>query len=829
MAALISDIRHGWRVLRGNPGFTAVAVLTLALGLGANTTIFCLLYSVVLRPLPYPQAGRLMSVYLTVSGNRGVEKIPWSYPKFEDFRRLNRSFESLAAYTPANFNLTGDGDPERASGELVSPTYFPMLGIHAAAGRLFLPSEDDAASAPNVVVISDGLWRRRYGADRGMLGRTIRLNQLPVTVVGILGPGVKGESSTADIWAPIVAAPLLMQNPSRLTGRMSHWHQVLGRLRPGTTLEQARADVEQTVKRMEEAQSSARPGMGLSQWGAGAERLADAKVDSGIRYSLIVLFAAIGFVLLIACVNLANLLLSRAVARQKDVAVRLSLGATRAALIRQFLIESVLLALLGGLAGLLVAAWGLELLRFLQPEAAGRFWSGYVRAVDADSLKIQGPVVAFNLLLSLITGLLFGLWPAFRSTRCETSQALKGTGEAAASPRGVWRRFNTRGVLVSAQMALALVLLAGAGLTIRSFARLLATDLGVHTDRILTFRIDLPRREYNGPATRTFYRDLTARLAALPGVEAAAVTDALPVRGQANVTPMKVDGQADMKTAAVHQVGFDFFRSMGVPLIRGRLLSEQDNERSRHVALINQSAARRLFGGQDPLGRRVELWIGGFTKGDERPEIVGIVGDVKFDKVEEPVGTDIYLSYLQSVDATSYVVMRSVADPEGLTAAARAEVNKLDAALPIYDVKTMERHVADATSRARFSTVLLGVFAALALALAAIGVYGVISYSVAARTREIGIRIALGATRANVLRMVLGDGFVLCLAALAAGVPAAFASTRVLASLLYQVKPGDLTTFLAVSTVLAGVALLATFVPARRACAIDPANALRTE
>jgi predicted permease len=823
MERLVRDVTYALRLMRRSPGFTLVAVLTLALGIGANTAIFTVLYNVVLRPLPYPQPDRLMKLYLLVSSDqRGARMIGFSTPKFEEVRRLSATFEALSAYALRELNLTGAGDPERVTGEFVSAAYFPMLGIRATLGRGFLAEEDQVSGTPQVALLSDGLWRRRFGAGPGVIGKTIRLNDVPVTVVGVAPAWFRGESDRAELWLPLAAAPAILHGPTMLTSRRTHWHEVMGRLKDGMTPEQAAQEVRAIMRRMEELI----PSGPRDAWDAGAMPLAETKVAADMRTALVILYAAVAFVLLIACVNLANLLLGRAVARSREVAIRLALGAGRISLVRQFLTETLLLALLGGVAGLLLAVWGMDLLALLRPEGDAGFWPSYMRQIDADALRVSGPVVLFNVLLSLATGVLFGLAPALRASRADVNHALKGSlGGWRPGPRGL-RRFDSRRALAAAQMALVLMLLAGAGLMVRSFARLMARPLGIQPDHVLTFRLALPGTRYSTAAARSFFERFLSREGAQPGVESVALSQGLPVKERGTVTGAQIDGRAEIHYVGYHRVHPDFFKVLRISLVAGRFFTNRDTEGSPPVAIVNESAGRDLFGGASPLGHRIAAF-----DLSVQAEIVGVVADVHFEKQKPqlPLGADVFVCLLQHRPNWVDVAVRTTGDPLRLTPAIRKLVAELDPALPVYEVASMEQHVAGARSHARFSTVLLASFAALALLLATVGVYGVFSYSVAARTRELGVRIALGARGSDVLRLVMREGLGVCLAGLALGLPAAWAATRTLASQLHGLSPHDALTYTSASLLLVAVGLLACYLPAHRATRIDPMEALRCE
>jgi putative ABC transport system permease protein len=813
---MLRDLRFAVRSLRKSPAFTAVAVATLALGIGANTTIFSLINGILLRPLPYHDPDKLVTVDLM----SGTSQFPWSYPMFDDLRRDQRSFESVAGFSTLSGNLTGIDNPLRLHVELVSASYFPMLGIEPVVGRVFRPEEDREASAHPLALLSFNLWRRQFAGDPGVIGRAIHLNQLPYTVVGVMPPGFHGQSEDIDVWIPITMAPAYSDIPQRLTMKWNFWIRAYARLKPGVSLPVASAQMGPLAKAIDLAHPH--PSQ-MPPWQVHTSSLAESKIDPALRKSLIVMFAAVGFVLLIACVNVANLLLSRAVSRKKEVAMRLALGASREALLRQFLTESVLLGLVGGLAGFFVAAYGIDLVTALRPEAAG-FWGH--RAIRAESVQLDGAVFGFNVAISILAGLVFGILPALQASRLDLSQTLKNVSGGWSARWSSLRRPNSRSVLITGEMALALVLLAGAGLMIESFARLLKTRIGAATDHILTASVDLPRRQYPAEAAIRFQQQLLARLAAAPGVQTMSISNSLPARGLNEVNMLRTKNDKGWAAVGVHAISPGYSAAFGIPLLRGRLLTDRDRIGAPQVLLLGASAAWHLFPGEDPIGKHVELQS--WEDGHWDTEVVGIVGDVRYDGIEHPAGDDVYVSYWQLPEGGDLVV-RVAGDPMSLAPFVRSTIHALDKDLPVYGVESMDQQLSDATSRLRFSAVLLGVFAALALALAAIGMYGVVAYSVAARTREIGIRLALGANREDVFRLVVGDGLLLCLAGLLIGIPSALAATRVLSSFLYDTKPGDPVAFAVVSLVLIVVALIAAYVPARRAMEVDPMVALRYE
>ena len=817
---MVRNIRYALRMFTKNPGFTAVAVLTLALGIGANTAIFSLVNSLLLQPLPYKDPDRLVALDLV---NR-ADVFPWSYPMFDELRRDQRIFESVAGFFDYEVNLTGIYQPERVRAELVSASFFPLLGVDAKLGRVFRPEEDREPDAHPVALVSYNLWREKFAGDPGLIGRTVRLNRFPYTVIGVMPRGFRGQSDDIDVWAPVTMAPSLFQIPSRLVNTGNFWLRCIARLNPGVSVVQARAQMQALSREVDKR--SSHPGH-VGEWRVQATSLAQAKSDPAFRKSLLIMFAAVGFVLLIACVNVANLLLGRAMSRQKEVAVRLAVGASRRALIGQFLNESLVLGLTGGLVGFFLAVYAIDLAIVLHPEASEGFWAHYARAISTESVRIDARVVGFNVAIAIATSLLFGLLPALQASKLDLNQALKNiTGLWSRGFHGL-RGLNPRSGLIVAEMALAVVLLAGAGLMIESFARLMTVRLGAATDHILTAAIDLPRTQYPETSHVRFDEQLIDRISAVPGVQAAAIYNALPARGQFDITGLNLGAEnGPPAVVGVHSVSADYFRVFRIPFRGGRNLSDRDRAGAQKVLLVNETAARRLWPGQNPIGKHV--WLKVWDTGQQEAEVIGVVGDVRYESLEKPADNDVYVSFRQYPE-TANVAVRTAGDPMAMALILTRVVHALDKDLPVYGVKTMDQQVADATSRMRFSTVLLVTFAAVALLLAGIGLYGVVAFSVAARTREIGIRIALGARRQEVMRLVVGDGLILCGAGVALGLPLAFGATRVLTSFLYATQPGDPIAFGAISVLLAAVAALASYIPARRATKVDPLVALKYE
>jgi len=823
METVLQDLRYAVRTFRRQRAFTAIAVLTLAVGIGANTAIYSVVDATLLRTLPFKEPDRLMRVSLTAPGMHGGpprSDMVWSYPKYEAFRDNQQVFEITAIYRSGTFNLTGTDEPERLQGEIVSASYFPVLGINGDVGRTFAPEEDVTPEKDLVVVLSHSLWQRRFGGDRAIIGKPIGLDLKSYTVVGVLPAGFQGLTGPADIWLPVH-----MFGAEELGQRWSHsWNQV-ARLKPGVSVEQAKNAMAALGARVEDAH----PDSLGRRMGSNARTLAEARIDPALRKSVLVLFGAVSFVLLIACVNIANLLLARGSTRQREVAIRLAVGASRGRLVRQLLTESLLLSLLGAVASLAFAWWGVYALSAIQPAsggALGRQISG-LTLLGLNSIRLDSSALLFTFAIALATGVLFGIVPALQNSRAGVTDALKTSGSLAGRLSG-FRILTGKSVLVVTEVALAVVLLVAAGLMIKSFGRLITTRTGVDPDNVLTLRINLPQATSD---QAVFFSQLEHRIASLPGVISSGMSNCHALAGGCNGTLIWFRDRPPVPrgsepTVGVHWASPDYIKTMKIPLLRGRWFTESDRRGATKVVVINDAAARRFWPGEDPIGKPIGVGQGGFG---DRAEIIGIVGDVRYGQMDEPPQPDVYINHLQSPRSSLIVYARMAGNPLALTQAVRREVLALNKDLPVYNVLTMRERIANATARARFSAILLGVFGAIALILAAVGIYGVMSYLVTQRTREVGIRMALGARSADVLLLVVRRGAALTLAGIVIGVAGALAVTRVLSTLLYEVKPGDPATYVVISLVLASVALMASYIPARRASWVEPSRALRAE
>ena len=817
MDPLLQDIRYGVRVLLKNRSFTAVAVFALALGIGANSAIFSVVNSVVLRPLPYKDSDRLVTIYSSLL-QPGLEKIVVSAPELADFREQNNSLDEVAAYDFQGVNVTGGDEPERIRAALLSPNLLPLLGVDPLIGRGFSAVEDQPGHS-QVAVLSYSLWQRRFAGDPNVIGRSIAVDGKSLEILGVMRGEFHFPDADTELFLPLTISPELLTEDNR----GSHYLSVIARLRPGVSIERAQADVNAIAQRMSvEHASTYRSG-----YGAHVIAMRD-DIVSDVRQTLFILLGAVGFVLLIACANVANLLLARGAARQKEVAVRTALGATRLRLVRQFLTESAILAIVGGGLGLLLALWGVEFLVALSPASIPRI----------NEISLDARVVAVTIGVSLLTGLLFGLAPAVQFSKPDLNETLKDAGRSSTDGR---HRQRLRGLLVISELALSIVLLAGAGLMIKSFIKVQGANPGFNTQSLLTMRLSLPRSKYSEFTHQTrFFQDLIERIQSQPGVQSAAAINALPLSGSTADRSFKIEG----RTPAPGEAGPDeelrfisagYFSTMGMPLFRGRDFTERDNSGAQRVAIVNQALADRYWSGDDALGKRIAY----SGLGEGRPnwcEIVGVVGNVKHIGPDIPAKPEVYLPYLQPLFSTTtstigpmYLVIRSATPPANLTPAIRGAIASIDANQPVSNVKTMSERLDAALAQRRFNMLLLGIFAGVALLLASIGIYGVMSFAVTQRTRELGIRMALGASALNLLRLILGQGMALALVGVIGGLSASFVLTSLINSLLYEVSATDPLTFFAVSVILIAVAMGACFIPARRAMKVDPMVALRHE
>jgi predicted permease len=814
------DLRFGARMLLKHKGFTAVAVLTLGLGIGANTAIFSLIDAVLLKLLPVKDPAQLVALVNPVRAGESNSAFgpAFSYPLFQDLRERNQVFEDILAYDGVVLNLSGSGQAERVTGQLVSGNFFSVLGVQPLFGRAFSDNDNKLPGAHPVTILSHNCWQQRFAGNPGVVGETVHLNGYPFTVVGIAPPGFFGVEvgATPEVWVPMMMQPQVSGLADRLQKRNNFWVKLMARLKPGISEQQAQAATDALCQQI----NTEAPGLN--------PRLRDFLLDqhvqlrpasqglSGLRHQfkqpLLILMSVVGLVLLIACANLANLLLARATARQKEIAVRLALGASRARLVSQLLTESLLLSLLGGLFGLLFAFWVTNfLLSFL------------LQAHFTLELQPDLRVLGFNLGVAILTGILFGLAPALQATRPNLIEALKN--EIPTLTGG--SRFELRKLLVVSQVALSLLLLIGAGLSVRTLQNLNGIDLGFRADKVLLLSTNPGLSGYNPEQVKRFYAQLLERVNTLPGVQSASVAD-MPLMGGAWIDGISIEGyQADGKDMSVSAKNVEpkFFETMGIPLLKGRDFNAQDRADAPKVAVINETLARDFFGNDNPLGRRI-----GIGEKPER-EIIGVIKDTKYIDLKKQAPRTVYVPIAQttiwSTERTLHV--RTAGEPTNLIAAIRHEVETLDKNLPIYNVRTFTELVAQSIYQERLIATLSSFFGLLALLLASLGLYGVMAYSVTRRTREIGIRLALGAQTSDVLKLVVRQGMTLALIGIGLGIAAAWALTRVLSNLLYGISATDPLTFVSLSMLLAGVALLACYLPARRATKVDLMSALRHE
>ena len=804
MTMLPNDLRYAVRTLRKAPVFTAAAFLTLALGIGANTAIFSVVNAVILRPLPFAQPDRLVQV-AEKNDKLNLQFFGASVLNYLSWKEQTRTLD-LAVIGFASFNLTGRGDPEQYTGYTVSPSLLPVLGIQPVIGRGFREGEDKPGSPP-VAMLSEGLWKRRFGADPAIVGQDVAMNGAHYTVVGI-APAALTVLTPGDVWVPQII------DPGR-EARLNHLVQVVGRLKPGVTMQQAQNEMITIVTRV------ARQFPEIKDWGVQLRLVYQWLVPGDLRTALAVLLAAVGLVMLIACANVANLLLSRAASRQKEMAVRSALGAGRGRLLRQLLTESVALAALGGAGGLAAASFAVGIINTSLP-------AGLLPVPD---ISIDGPVLLFALAITLATGLVFGLAPAWHSARTDLNTVIKQGGRSSSGGARPW----VRNGLVAGQLALATMLLIGAGLLIESLMHLQQVRLGFRADGLLTFQLSLPQAKYAGPATNwAFYRELLASLETLPGVKGAAISSGIPFgNGNTTRTPTAAVGKSVLPVGTAIAVGWrsvspGYFRALEIPLVRGRYFTDQDDPSApavaSSVAIVSQTMASNFWGSDDPLGRTIRVVGSG-----REFQVVGVVGDAHNANLNQDPLPAMYFPAAVRLFPLTDVVVRTAGAPEGQLAGVRKKVHDLDPELAVSTVRTMEQWVAASTAQPRLNAVLLAIFASVALLIAAIGIYGVLSYSVSQRTREIGLRMAMGAQRSVVTRMVVREGMLVALAGIAAGVAGALAVSRALAVLLFGVQARDPATFAAVTAALAVVALAACYVPARRAAGVDPIVALRDE
>ena len=821
MTTLWQDIRYGIRMLLKNPGVTFVVVLALALGIGANTAIFSVVNAVLLRPLPFEEPDRLVFLNET---SKTMEEISVSYPNFTDWRNQNKSFEKIGVYNRASYNLTGSGEAERIITAQVSADLFAALRVQAGSGRLFTNDEDKPGAEP-VVVLSYGLWQRRFGGQLGILNQPITLNGKSYTVIGIMPPD-RQFPMRAEMWVPV--GPLSSQESWTQRGNHPGLYGV-ARLKPGVTLAAARADMDMIGANLEKQYNDSNAGNGI-----GVRPLLEIFI-SDIRRPLWVLFAAVGFVLLIACANIANLLLARATARQREMAIRSAMGAGRWRIVRQLLTESVLLGLIGGALGLFLGRWGIELILYMSPDAIPR----------SKEIGLDWRVMAFTIGLSCVTGILFGLVPALQAGIVDVHETLKETG------RGTSRRHWLRSSLVVVEVGTTLVLLIGAGLMIRSFYRLQKVNPGFSYEHLTSFSVSLPEKKYKTSDQQSdFYKRLLENMRALPGVEATAAASGLPLGNNGWQTSFVIDGRPEPPASQTPLmeaclVTPDYFTAMNIPLQRGRYFNDRDDrsflagkdlsgltENQKEMAgvnsiIIDEEFAKRYWPNEEAVGKRIKMG------GKEHPvflTVQGVVGRVKMDGLsQDSHRVQGYFPFLQLPSSDMTVIVKGAGDPNQTIGSIRQQIKQIDPDQPIYSIKTMDEIRSESIAGERLNLTLLSLFAAIALVLAVVGIYGVMSYSVTQRTHEIGIRMAIGAQPRDVFKMIMGHGMLLAIVGVVLGLIGAFGLTRLMASMLFGVEPTDPSTFASIAVLLTSVALVACYIPGRRATKVDPVVSLRYE
>ena len=808
MSAFLHDLRHGARLLLRTPGFTLVAVAALAIGIGATTAIFSVIHTLLIEPLPYKDADRLAIVWEhNIPRDRKNNVV--SPGNFIHWREIQQSFEDMAAISGSvglsfKVTITGAGEPEEVPVQLVSASLFPMLGVNPTHGRVFTSEEDKPGS--RVAVISDRLWKRKFNGDVSLLNRTVTINGEPNAVLGIMPPGFSYLDKTVDVWVPIGFSA------QHRTPR-GRWMNVAARLKPGVTFDEAQQD----MTRVHASLTRMFPDFNTG-WTARVVPLRE-ELTGKVRPALLILAAAVGFVLLIACANVANLLLSRATARQRELAVRAALGAGRGRIVRQLFAESLVLAGAGGVGGLLLAWWALNVLRVVAAEKLP------IQRLEA--VGVDGWMLAFTCVASVVSGVLFGIVPALTASGSALTDALKDGGRGGSHARGN----RMRAGLVVTEIALALVLLVGAGLLVRSFMRVLNTNPGFEPERTITMDVSLPSSRYREPAGRVdFYKRLLDRAGVLPGVQAAGAISFLPLAGMGSATSYEVVGQplpakGEEPVCDVRVATNGYFEALGIPLLKGRWFNENDPNDAKNRVIINEAMARKHWPGEDPIGKRIKVnWND--TREDE---IIGVVGDVRQTTLEESPRPTNYWPYARFAYNGMTLTIRTAGDPASIVRSVLAIVREQDPLLAVADIRTMEQVISDSVAERRLTMLLLAIFASAALILAAVGIYGLIAYSVTQRTQEIGIRMALGAQRAHVLRMVVGHAVALSAIGVVLGAAGAAAVTRLMERLLFDIRPGDPLTFAAVAGLLMCVAAAASYIPGRRAARVDPIVALRAE
>ena len=807
MEAIFKDIRYGFRMMRKSPAFTAVALLTLALGIGANTAIFSVVNAIVFRPLPYSAPDRLVGIWTRDLKKPGTQ-YPVALPIFRDWQQQSQMFTGITAYAFNRFHVSGAEGPDETRGVFATADFFEVMGVRPILGRTLQPADE----GEHVIVLGDALWRRRYNADRNVLGKTIDLNADTFTIIGVMPPSFRFPTPDIELWssmAPIYTVTGKGSLGDWVNNRSLRGYRIVGRMKDGVSLDQAQAEMNTIAERLARAYPDSEAGTG-----AILVSLREQMVGA-YKSALLVLLGTVGFILLIACLNVANLMMARTTARDREIAIRRAMGASQRRLIRQMLTESILLATLGGAIGLFVAVWGVDVLLRFTPKEIPRL----------EGVRVDPLALFFTLGISLLTGLFFGLAPAWHARKLSLNESLREGGRGIA---GVARVKRVRSLLVISEIALAVVLLIGSGLMLKSFARLTSVDPGFNADRLLTMAVALQFARYQDPVKQvSFFDQALERIRSLPGVIAAGACTSLPPTSIQQGSGFTIEGRpADRSgpppSALYMPATPGYLEALGVPLVRGRTINAGDTAQAPGAVVINQTLAQRFFPGEDPVGHR--MTVDGVLR-----TVVGIVGDAKYQGLGTEAGPQVYVPYAQSPFPGMRIIVRTSVEPKSLAGAVRSQIQSIDAEEGPTRIAAMTELISQSVAQPRFNTLLIGLFGTLAFLLAAIGIYGVISYDVAQRTNEIGIRMALGAQRWDVLRLIVRQGFVLTLAGLFAGIAGAFGLTRFLNQLLFDVKPTDPAIYVAVAGLLVLVAVAASLVPARRATKVDPLVALRYE
>ena len=806
MGNLGSDIRYAFRSLVKRPTLTVIAIVTLAIGIGANTAIFSFINALLLRPLPFPDLDRIVAVWEKIP-SRGVERNEVTVADYLDWRTQNKTFEQLGIYTWWSTNLSGDGNPERVQGYRVTPNFFDVVGVKPILGRGF-SSEENQPGKDGVALLTYGLWQRRFGADPNIVNKTIATNGLKRTVIGVMPPDFSFPKG-AEIFAPLTITPEMARS------RRSQSYLGIGRLKAGVSVQSAQADLDTIAAQLEKQYPQSNTGRGVAVY--------PILQDTVRLYStaLWVMMAAVGFVLMIGCANVANLMLARATGRQREIAMRAALGASRSRIVRHLLTESVLLGIVGGLLGILVGYWGIDLIRAANPGEAARFAPGW------NNLGINLPVLGFTMLLSILSGVLFGLAPALQLSKPNLNASLKEGGRQAGSGS-----HRLRSVLVVAEVGLSLMLLVSAGLLLRSFLQLVKTDPGFNSENLITMNLVLPAAKYQDDTQRSaFYSDLVARVEQLPGVTSTALVNYLPLGGANSSNPFLIEGAPEPPPGQENDGRYrvctpEYFQTMGISILKGRGFTDQDKAGTTPVIIVNETLARKYWPNADAIGQRMRY--SGPLEKNPWMQVVGVAQDVKYE-MNLAVTPEFYVPHAQDSWPSMVLVARTKVEPAAMATPIREQVWAIDKDQPVFDVHTMREVRAISLTLYSFSSVMLGIFAGVALLLAAIGIYGVMSYTVTQRTQELGIRMALGARTMDVLKLVVRNGMFLALIGVAVGLAGAFALTRLLGSLLVGVTPTDAVTFSTVTLGLLFIALIACYIPARRATKVDPMVALRYE